>query len=54
MYRCYACDTPAQMKCGCPLNLEKEPIPLPEPQKINIASGEDAMADDHQFVTEYA
>lgn len=43
MYRCFVCESPAQMQCACVMRLQAFPHPLHSTPKINIASGEDAM-----------
>lgn len=54
MYRCYACDAPAEYNCACHTQVENpqdvpwkeaanEPLLLPAPTKLNVASGEDAV-----------
>ena len=58
MYRCFECDTPAQFNCACHTQVERpepKPIPLREPeQRVNIASGEDAMDDHLVYGVEYS
>lgn len=45
MYRCYACDNPAQTHhTDCPLYEPEESVTDPSPdERINIASGEDVV-----------
>ncbi len=58
MYRCFACDAPAQppMNCVCHTQLEApQPTKVaPVTQKINVASGEDAGLDSHTYYKESA
>lgn len=48
MYRCFQCDTPAQMNCGCFTQVE---LPTDDEkvdhEKISIASGEDCIVSDY-------
>jgi hypothetical protein len=58
MYRCFECDTPAQMNCGCFTQMEMpqhihhptaDRLEQEQQKKINIASGEDAIADSYMY-----
>lgn len=42
MYRCYACDAPAQLNCECYTQVETPESNLQEQYRINVSSGEDA------------
>ena len=61
MYRCYACDAPAQVNCPCTKSQQEtttddrpivvDGVEFQSNHKINIASGEDAIP---QYYSEYA
>ena len=43
MYRCVACDAPAQTVCACWYGEDEPRLYNKAPEKLNIASGEDVV-----------